>query len=97
MLSTVAAHKRLAQIDAKFGTRFRVVRYGNVVGSTGSVIPLFQQQLKEAGQLTITDDRMTRFWLSAEEAVELIVSTISPNRRGRSTPMKLSASKRIEI
>ena len=77
-MSKALMERLYAQIDAKFGTRFRVVRYGNVVGSTGSVIPLFQQQLKEAGQLTITDDRMTRFWLSAEEAVELIANTIQP-------------------
>lgn len=48
------------------------VRYGNVVGSTGSVIPLFQRQLAENGKITITDPYMTRFWIPVDRAVELI-------------------------
>lgn len=62
-----------AELDASGGTRFACVRYGNVVGSTGSVIPLFRRQLAETGALRVTDPRMTRFWLSADEAVDLIV------------------------
>lgn len=53
-------------------THFALVRYGNVVGSTGSVIPLFQQQYKDGKTLTVTDPTMTRFWLSYQEAVETI-------------------------
>lgn len=53
-------------------TSFSVVRYGNVMGSRGSVIPFFLQQ-KESGQpLSITDERMTRFMISLEEGVELV-------------------------
>ena len=52
-------------------TRFAVVRYGNVMGSAGSVIPLFRSQ-RAAGRLTITDDRMTRFWIEMPEAVALV-------------------------
>src|SRR5215470_8218754 len=47
------------------GTRFACVRYGNVVGSRGSVVPLFQEQRKN-GKVTITDERMTRFWITLE-------------------------------
>ncbi len=54
-------------------TVFGTVRYGNVVGSTGSVIPLFEQQMRELGYLKITDRRMTRFWLSVNEAIDLIL------------------------
>lgn len=54
-------------------TRFVNVRYGNVVGSTGSVIPVFMKQLAESGRLRITDPRMTRFWLSVDEAIDLIL------------------------
>lgn len=53
-------------------TQFALVRYGNVVGSTGSVIPLFQQQHAEGKQLTLTDPAMTRFWFSYQDAVESI-------------------------
>ena len=54
-------------------TKFVTVRYGNVVGSTGSVIPIFRRQLKEDGQFKVTDSRMTRFWLGVDEAIELIL------------------------
>jgi UDP-N-acetylglucosamine 4,6-dehydratase len=53
-------------------TRFSCVRYGNVMGSAGSVIPLFRKQ-KTAGGLTITDARMTRFWIEMNEAVALVL------------------------
>lgn len=54
-------------------TSFVTVRYGNVVGSTGSVIPVFKQQIEDNGQLKVTDNRMTRFWLSVDEAINLIL------------------------
>lgn len=53
-------------------TRFVGVRYGNVVGSNGSVIPLWRQQHQKGQMLTITDNRMTRFWMSPTDAVKLI-------------------------
>ena len=53
------------------GTRFSVVRYGNVMGSRGSVIPFFES-IKESGELPITDVRMTRFMISLEQGVELV-------------------------
>lgn len=54
-------------------THFATVRYGNVIGSTGSVIPLFEKQMADRGELQVTDPRMTRFWLSADAAVDLIL------------------------
>ena len=54
------------------GTIFSVVRYGNVVGSRGSVIPFFMKQ-KELGKLTITDPRMTRFWITLEQGVNFVL------------------------
>lgn len=53
-------------------TKFSVVRYGNVLGSRGSVLPLFLEQ-KETGKITITDRNMTRFWITIEEAIELVM------------------------
>lgn len=57
--------------SGEHGTRFSVVRYGNVMGSRGSVIPFFQS-IKSKGVLPVTDERMTRFMISLEQAVELV-------------------------
>lgn len=54
------------------GTRLSCVRYGNVVGSRGSVVPLFRKQLAAGGSLTVTDERMTRFWITLPQAVDLV-------------------------
>ena len=63
-------------------TRLACVRYGNVVGSRGSVVPLFRRQ-QEAGQpLTITDERMTRFWITLPEAVDLVLFALANMRGG---------------
>ena len=48
------------------------MRYGNVVGSRGSVVPLFREQATRRGVLTITDERMTRFWITLDQAVEFV-------------------------
>jgi UDP-N-acetylglucosamine 4,6-dehydratase len=57
-------------------TRFACVRYGNVVGSRGSVVPVFHQQVERDGRITITDDRMTRFWISLPQAVDLVLHAL---------------------
>ncbi len=59
-------------------TRFSVVRYGNVMGSRGSVVPYFQDLVKSgAKSIPITDTRMTRFWLQLNEAVELVLYALN--------------------
>lgn len=63
----------LSEANKMGSTRFVTVRYGNVVGSTGSVIPVFKQQLEDFKEFRITDNRMTRFWLGVDEAIDLIL------------------------
>ncbi|MEV6151237.1 UDP-N-acetylglucosamine 4,6-dehydratase (inverting) [Nonomuraea sp. NPDC052129] len=56
-------------------TRFAVVRYGNVVGSRGSVVPFFLRLAQEGGSVPITDKRMTRFWITLDQAVRFVVDS----------------------
>jgi UDP-N-acetylglucosamine 4,6-dehydratase len=53
-------------------TNFITVRYGNVVGSTGSVIPLFKRQMEEDGIIKVTHAEMSRFWMAVDDAVDLV-------------------------
>jgi UDP-N-acetylglucosamine 4,6-dehydratase len=61
---------------AQRATRFAAVRYGDVVGSRGSVVPVFKQQMARDGRITITDDRMTRFWIMLPQAVDLVLHAL---------------------
>jgi FlaA1/EpsC-like NDP-sugar epimerase len=62
-------------------TRFSVCRYGNVIGSRGSVVPLFLQQRKN-GTVTVTDPNMTRFWITLEQGVKFVMRCIERMRGG---------------
>jgi FlaA1/EpsC-like NDP-sugar epimerase len=63
-------------------TRWVVVRYGNVLASRGSVIPLFLEQIRRGGPLTLTSPNMTRFLITLEEAVDTILAALSGGRTG---------------
>ena len=63
-------------------TRFVCVRYGNVLASRGSVIPLFHEQIRSGGPVTITTEDMTRFLLSLDQAVDTVFAALSEARRG---------------
>ncbi len=95
----LAAEKLLIQSNAYAGgrnTRIACTRYGNVVGSRGSVVPLFLQQ-RPSGHLTITDERMTRFWISLEQGVRFVIRCIEQMQGGEVFVPKIPSMSMMDL
>lgn len=77
-------------------TSFSIVRYGNVLGSRGSVIPLFLE-MRKTGVLKLTDERMTRFWLTLEQGVDFVLNRVEHMRGGEIFVPKIPSMRLVEL
>lgn len=85
--SVMGASKRLAELvvqdmNRHSNTKFAIVRFGNVLGSRGSVVPLFKKQIAKGGPITITDPEMVRYFMTIPEAAQLVLQAGTFSRGG---------------
>ena len=77
-------------------TRFSCTRYGNVIGSRGSVVPLFRKQ-RATGTITVTDERMTRFWLTLKQGVRFVLDSIVRMQGGEVFVPKIPSMRLVDL
>ena len=85
--NVMGATKRIAEMYAQYNnqkgkTKFITTRFGNVLGSNGSVIPLFKKQIENGGPITVTDERITRFFMTIPEACQLVLEASTMGEGG---------------
>lgn len=108
--NVLGATKRLAEmvcqsLDDRGGTRFVTVRFGNVLDSAGSVVPLFREQIRRGGPVTVTDPEVTRYFMTIPEACQLIVqaaasaahASIYTLDMGEPVPIRVLAEQMIHL
>ncbi|MDA0712736.1 MAG: nucleoside-diphosphate sugar epimerase/dehydratase, partial [bacterium] len=83
----MGASKRLAELvvsncNKLYNTRYMAVRFGNVLGSSGSVVPIFKKQIAKGGPITITDKEMVRYFMTIPEAAQLILQSATIGEKG---------------
>lgn len=77
--------------------RFSVVRYGNVLASRGSVVPLFREQILKGKRLTLTDKRMTRFWITLDQSVEFVMTSARIMNGGEVFVPKIPSMRMVDL
>jgi FlaA1/EpsC-like NDP-sugar epimerase len=85
--SLMGASKRMTELvvqglNRRFATHYVAVRFGNVIGSTGSVIPLFREQIKKGGPVVVTDPEMVRYFMTIPEAAQLVLQAAAMGEGG---------------
>jgi len=99
--NVMGASKRVAELifqafdRSSAATRFSIVRFGNVLGTSGSVVPLFRRQIRSGGPITLTDRRMTRYFMTAPEAAELVVQASAMSEGGEVFVLDMGGPVRI--
>ncbi|MNU98944.1 UDP-N-acetyl-alpha-D-glucosamine C6 dehydratase [compost metagenome] len=97
--NVMGASKRIAEIIAqaanKDKTQFITTRFGNVLGSNGSVIPLFKRQIEQGGPITVTDERITRYFMTIPEACQLVLEAGIMGNGGEIYVFDMGASVKI--
>jgi FlaA1/EpsC-like NDP-sugar epimerase len=100
--TVMGASKALAEwaveaADARYEhTAFSAVRFGNVLGSSGSVVPIFRRQIRNGGPVTVTDPEMTRFFMTIPEAVQLVIRSGSLAKGGEVFALEMGDPVRIK-
>lgn len=82
---------------AGYVTRFSVVRYGNVMGSRGSVVPFFRGLAERGESLPITDERMTRFWITLPQAVQFVIDSFDQMNGGELYVPRIPSTRILDI
>lgn len=98
--NVMGASKRIAEIYAQHKnqlgkTKFITTRFGNVLGSNGSVIPLFKKQIEQGGPITVTDERITRYFMTIPEACQLVLEASTIGEGGEIFVFDMGESVRI--
>ena len=98
--SMMGVSKRLCELfvlglSRERGTRFMTTRFGNVLGSSGSVVPLFQRQIREGGPVTVTHRDMVRYFMTIPEAVQLVLQAVTLGKGGELFVLNMGREMRI--